>query len=40
MSFDDYIKRMKSVQIYYASGEDRNVLLKSPLVVGLVRKGY
>lgn len=33
---------MKSVQdqIYYASGEDKNVLLKSPLVVGLVRKGY
>lgn len=41
-SFDDYIKRMKSVQdqIYYASGEDKKVLLKSPLVVGLVRKGY
>lgn len=33
---------MKSVQdqIYYASGEDRNVLKKSPLVIGLVRKGY
>jgi hypothetical protein len=33
---------MKSVQdqIYFASGEDRKVLLKSPLVVGLVRKGY
>lgn len=33
---------MKSVQdqIYYASGEDRKVLMKSPLVVGLVRKGY
>ena len=33
---------MKSVQdqIYFASGEDRNVLSKSPLVVGLVRKGY
>lgn len=41
-SFDDYISRMKSVQdqIYYASGEDRKVLVKSPLVVGLVRKGY
>lgn len=41
-SFDDYIKRMKSVQdqIYFASGEDRKVLTKSPLVVGLVRKGY
>ena len=33
---------MKEVQdqIYFASGEDKNVLLKSPLVVGLVRKGY
>ena len=41
-SFDDYITRMKSVQdqIYYASGEDNKVLAKSPLVVGLVRKGY
>lgn len=42
ISFDDYIGRMKTVQdqIYYASGEDKNVLAKSPLVVGLVRKGY
>lgn len=33
---------MKSVQdqIYFFSGEDRAVLEKSPLVVGLVRKGY
>lgn len=33
---------MKEVQdqIYFASGEDKSVLLKSPLVVGLVRKGY
>lgn len=33
---------MKAVQdqIYFASGEDRAVLRKSPLVVGLVRKGY
>ena len=33
---------MKSVQdqIYYFSGEDRSVLEKSPLVVGLVRRGY
>jgi HSP90 family molecular chaperone len=27
-------------QIYFFSGEDRKVLEKSPLVVGLVRKGY
>jgi HSP90 family molecular chaperone len=42
VSFDEYIKRMKSVQdqIYFFSGEDRAVLEKSPLVVGLVRKGY
>lgn len=41
-SFDEYITRMKAVQdqIYFASGEDRKVLVKSPLVVGLVRKGY
>jgi heat shock protein 90kDa beta len=41
-SFDDYIKRMKDVQdqIYFFSGEDRAVLEKSPLVVGLARKGY
>jgi HSP90 family molecular chaperone len=33
---------MKSVQdqIYYFSGEDRAVLEKSPLVVGLARRGY
>ncbi len=42
VSFDEYIKRMKSVQdqIYFFSGEDRAVIEKSPLVVGLVRKGY
>jgi HSP90 family molecular chaperone len=42
ISLDDYIKKMKSVQdqIYFFSGEDRAVLEKSPLVVGLVRKGY
>jgi len=27
-------------QIYFFSGEDRKVLEKSPLVVGLARKGY
>ena len=33
---------MKAVQdqIYFFSGEDRAVIEKSPLVVGLVRKGY
>lgn len=42
ISFDDYIAKMKPVQdqIYYFSGEDRSVLEKSPLVVGLVRRGY
>lgn len=42
VSFDEYLKRMKSVQdqIYFFSGEDRAVLEKSPLVAGLVRKGY
>lgn len=42
VSLDDYIKKMKSVQdqIYFFSGEDRAVLEKSPLVVGLVKKGY
>jgi heat shock protein beta len=42
ISFDDYIKKMKKEQdqIYFFSGEDRKILEKSPLVVGLVRKGY
>ena len=42
VSFDEYIKSMKETQdqIYFFSGEDRKVLAKSPLVVGLVRKGY
>jgi len=42
VSFDDYIAGMKAVQdqIYYFSGEDRTVLQRSPLVVGLVRRGY
>lgn len=42
MSFDDYIGRMKEVQdqIYFFSGEDRVVLEKSPLVIGLVKRGY
>ena len=41
-SFDEYIKKMKPIQdqMYFFSGEDRKVLEKSPLVVGLVRKGY
>ena len=42
ISFDEYIAKMKSVQdqIYFFSGEDRSVLEKSPLVVGLVKRGY
>lgn len=41
-SLDEYIKRMKATQeqIYFFSGEDKNVLEKSPLVKGLVKKGY
>jgi heat shock protein beta len=33
---------MKTVQdqIYYFSGEDRSVLEKSPLVIGLTRRGF
>ena len=42
ISLDEYIKKMKSIQdqIYFFSGEDKAVLEKSPLVVGLARKGY
>ena len=42
ISLDDYITRMKKSQdqIYFFSGEDKAVLEKSPLVKGLVRKGY
>jgi heat shock protein beta len=41
-SLDDYISRMKPTQeqIYFFSGEDKRVLEKSPLVKGLVKKGY
>lgn len=42
ISLDDYISRMKTTQeqIYFFSGEDKRVLEKSPLVKGLVKKGY
>lgn len=42
ISLDDYISRMKPTQeqIYFFSGEDKRVLEKSPLVKGLVKKGY
>jgi len=42
VSLDEYIKKMKTIQdqIYSFSGEDRAVLEKSPLVVGLAKKGY
>lgn len=41
-SLDDYIDRAKKSQeaIYYISGDDRDQLIKSPIIQGLIRKGY
>lgn len=41
-SFDDYIDRAKTGQdnIYYIAGEDKNQLMKSPIIEGLLKKGY
>ena len=41
-SFDDYISRFKSNQdsIYYLAGDDRNVMLDSPLLKQVTKKGY
>lgn len=41
-SFDDYIDRAKKSQdsIYFISGDDKKQLIKSPIIQGLVRKGY
>jgi len=41
-SFDDYIERMKEGQesIYFLGGESRELLLKSPTIQGLMKKGY
>jgi len=41
-SFDDYIERMKEGQesIYFIGGENRELLMKSPTIQGLVKRGY
>jgi len=42
ISFDDYIDRAKKAQdsIYFLSGEDTVTIQSSPLIQGLVKKGY
>ncbi|CAK72115.1 unnamed protein product (macronuclear) [Paramecium tetraurelia] len=41
-SFDDYIERAKPGQdsIYYLAGENKEQLLSSPIIQGLLKKGY
>ncbi|CAD8112245.1 unnamed protein product [Paramecium sonneborni] len=41
-SFDDYIERAKPGQdsIYYLAGENKEQLLASPIIQGLIKKGY
>jgi heat shock protein beta len=41
-SFDDYIERMKDGQesIFFLGGESRELLLKSPNLQGLIKRGY
>jgi heat shock protein beta len=41
-SFDDYIERMKEGQdsIFFLGGESRELLLKSPTIQGLLKRGY
>jgi heat shock protein beta len=41
-SFDDYIERMKDGQesIFFIGGESRELLLKSPNIQGLIKRGY
>ncbi|CAD8197849.1 unnamed protein product [Paramecium octaurelia] len=41
-SFDDYIERAKPGQdsIYYLAGENKEQLLASPIIQGLLKKGY
>ncbi|CAK72510.1 unnamed protein product (macronuclear) [Paramecium tetraurelia] len=41
-SFDDYIERSKPGQdsIYYLAGENKEQLLSSPIIQGLIKKGY
>lgn len=41
-SFDDYIDRSTKSQdsIYFIAGDDRQQLMKSPVIQGLLKKGY
>lgn len=41
-SFDDYIERAKTGQdsIYFIAGEDKAQLMQSPIIEGLLKKGY
>ena len=41
-SLDDYIERSKKLQdsIYYFAGEERDLMVQSPLIQGLLKRGY
>lgn len=41
-SFDDYIKRAKTGQdyIYFIAGDNKETLMKSPILQALLKKGY
>jgi heat shock protein beta len=41
-SLDDYIERSKKLQdsIYYFAGEERDLMMQSPLIQGLLKRGY
>lgn len=41
-SLDDYIERSKKLQdsIYYFAGEEKDLMVQSPLIQGLVKRGY
>lgn len=42
ISLDDYIDRSKKLQdsIYYFAGEERDLMMQSPLIQGLLKRGY
>ena len=41
-SLDDYIERSKKLQdsIYFFAGEDKDLMVQSPLIQGLLKRGY
>lgn len=41
-SLDDYIERSKKLQdsIYYFAGDEKDLMVQSPLIQGLVKRGY